>query len=585
MPPLRSPPLARYVLPALSFLGLALGTLGLIGAAPRDPIVPLLLSLASAVAFVAWSADPARNIRLPIVRVWLLAVAGALLIAVPAVFLAAATDDVYPVGDAAMLEIYTLHAVNGIWALGPYSQFGWHHPGPLVFYLLAPMYLLGGVKTVALHVGAFAINLLSLCTLGYALIRFATPGIATAAIAAIGLHLLRVDGIIASYWNPHLVFVPAAAFLVLCAAVAAGRYGALPAATFVGSLLVQTHVSLAPYVVGLGSAALAAAAWWPLPAEASRRSLRWWIHASVWLLAFLWLLPIVEQVSGARGNLTRLVQFFGESSAGQELRTAFVVWGDTMCALFRRPLEVPSGLPLAIPDQSITIASAGAAVQLLLLAAACLDARLRQYRFDAALSAAGLLASVIAFWSITRVTSLVGDYMVFWMSAIGTLNWAVIAGLAATRLAGIRMRPLLRWVSLGAAALLIAGFLQSGSDQLKRARRQGRLPPRGGAKVVKLASDAVLDDMRRHNVQRPLFQLSTRGWGEAAGVVLQIYKRGARPAVDASLVPFFGEPLAPDGREDRVFVIADAAQPAVPGDALVASVDGMSIYARPLKIR
>jgi hypothetical protein len=596
--PSEGSPLLRYVLPALSFLGLVLGIastlggkgmaarLGLIGPALRDPIGPLLLSLICAVAFVAWSAEPGRTVRRPVVIVWLSIIAGALLIAIPSVFFDWAAGDVYPVGDSAMLEIYTTHAVSGIWTLGPYSQFGWHHPGPLYFYLLAPLYVLSGEKTIALHVSAFAINLLSLCAIAYVLIRYAAPGVACAAAVALSLYVFRLQPIIASFWNPHIVILPAATFLLLCAAVAAGRGGALPPVVLVGSFLVQTHVSLAPYVLLLASGALAAAAWWPARTQTHQRSLGWWIHASTWLLVLLWLFPIAQQVSHTPGNLTRLMQFFGEPSPGQELRTALFVWGDTISALFQRHLEVPAGSPLAIPAQSITITSVCAIVQVLLLSAACWDAQRRRDRFDAALTAAGLLASVTALWSITRVKSLIGEYMIFWLSAIGTLNWAMIAGLALTRVVGVRLRALQQWAVLGASALMVSGFVHLGSDELKRARRHGLRPPRDSARVVKLASQAVLDDMRRHHVQRPLFQMGTRDWGAAAGVLLQVYKRGVPPAVDASLVAFFGEPLAPNGREDRVIVIADATTHRAligrPGYELVADVEGMYIHASPI---
>lgn len=56
-------------------------------------------------------------------------------------------------------------------------------------------------------------------------------------------------------------------------------------------------------------------------------------------------------------------------------------------------------------------------------------------RFHAALSAAGLLAALTALWSITRVKPLVGDYAIFWLSAVGTLNRAVVGALALARVA------------------------------------------------------------------------------------------------------------------------------------------------------
>lgn len=501
------------------------------------------------------------------------------------VFFEWAAGEVYPVGDSAMLELYTRHAATGVWALGPYSQFGWNHPGPLYFYLLAPLYLLSGEKTIALHAGAFAINLVSLCVIVFALLRYAAPGIACAAAAAMGLYLYRLP-LIASFWNPHIVILPAAAFLVLCALVAARHGGALPAVVLVGSFLVQTHVSLAPYVLLLASAALAAAAWWPAPAQTHERSLRPWIHASAWLLLLLWLLPIVEQVSNSPGNLTRMLQFFGSPSPGQELRTVLVVWGDTVCALFQKHLELPAGLPLTIPADSTALPIACAILQLLLLAVACLDAQQRRRPFDAALAAAGILASLTVLWSLTQVKSLVGDYMVFWLSSIGTLNWAVIAGSALTRVGGVRLRTLYEWAAVSASALVVWAFVDLGSVELRRARRHGLVPARDSARLVKLVSEAILEDMRRHQVQRPLFHMTTRDWGEAAGVLLQVYKRGNLPAVDASLVSFFGEPLAPNGQEDRIVVLADAAMHPTflgrPGYEFLAQVDGMYIHASPV---
>ncbi len=469
---------------------------------------------------------------------------------------------------------------SGRW--GRTSQFGWNHPGPLYFYLLAPLYALSGEKTIALHAGAFAINLLSLSAIVFTLLRYATPTVASATAAAMGLYLYRLP-IIASFWNPHIVILPAATFLVLCAAVAARHGWALPVAVLVGSFLVQTHVSLAPYVFVLASAALATALW-PFKSAATRdRSLLSSVAVSTALLLLLWLLPIVEQLSKSPGNLTRMLQFFGSPSPGQELRTAFVVWGDTVCALFQRTLEVPMGSPLAIPAEGSTLPIVCAALQLLLLAAVCVDAHRRQQRFDAALAAAGVLASLTVLWSLTQVKSLVGDYMVFWLSAIATLNWALIAGTVLTRLGSVRLRALHEWTAVCASALVVWSFVDLGSVELRRARRPGLVPPHDSARVVKLVSEAILDDMQRHQVQRPLFHMTTREWGEAAGVLLQVYKRGSTPAVDASLARFFGEPLAPNGQEDRIFVLADAAMHPTfmgrPGYEFLAQVDGMYVHA------
>jgi hypothetical protein len=61
-------------------------------------------------------------------------------------------------------------AARGVWPLGPYSRFGWHHPGPLYFYLLAPLYAAGGFRFVGINVSAAIINLTSL-TIALTVIR------------------------------------------------------------------------------------------------------------------------------------------------------------------------------------------------------------------------------------------------------------------------------------------------------------------------------------------------------------------------------------------------------------------------------
>ena len=514
-------------------------------------------------------------------------IAGTLLVVGLTVFFRWAARDLHAVGDQAILEIYTLHAARGLWTLGPYSQFGWHHPGPLYFYLLAPVYLLSGHKTIALHLGAFAINLLSVSAIVYTLFRHGAAPIACAVAVALAAYLVRLEPLVSSYWNPHIVIVPATLYLVVSAAVAAGQPRALPASVIVGSFLAQTHVSLVPYVFVLGSGAWAAF-WWCERRQERTESFRW-VLASASVLLLVWLLPIVEQATGSPGNLTRIVQFFGDPSPGQTLRAALIVWGDLICALFRPHLDVPEGLPISIPDRAVTAATVVAAAQAVILIAASVDALRRRERFHCALAALGLAGSIVGLWSITRVKSLIGDYTIFWLSGIGTLNWAFIGGLVLTRVVGLRLRVVQQWAVLVCVLVLLWSVIDIGSSQLKRARRQGLRPGSETAKVVQLASDAILEDIGRNGVQRPLFAMQTRDWAAAAGVLLQVYKRSDAVSVDRSLVSLFGEPLGPIGQEDRLFVIADANAHAIlaqePGDELVANVEDMYIHARSVRPR
>ena len=73
--------------------------------------------------------------------------------------------------DFAVTELYTDLATRGRLLVGPYSRFGWNHPGPFYFYLQAPLYALGGHKAASLYAGALAMNLAALITLAWVVWR------------------------------------------------------------------------------------------------------------------------------------------------------------------------------------------------------------------------------------------------------------------------------------------------------------------------------------------------------------------------------------------------------------------------------
>jgi len=66
--------------------------------------------------------------------------------------------DTYPVADTATTSIATLQAARGNLTVGSYSRFGWNHPGPLLYQLLAGPYELSGRREIALKWTALALN-------------------------------------------------------------------------------------------------------------------------------------------------------------------------------------------------------------------------------------------------------------------------------------------------------------------------------------------------------------------------------------------------------------------------------------------
>src|SRR5262249_23998336 len=110
-------------------------------------------------------------------------------LAVTAIFIPAMREllsrgvpDVLFAGDGAVLELGTFRAVHHVQLLGPYSRFGWNHPGPLYFYLAAPFYELFHEHGAALNVFALAVDYVSV--LGLTLLAMRLRGVAFALVVA-----------------------------------------------------------------------------------------------------------------------------------------------------------------------------------------------------------------------------------------------------------------------------------------------------------------------------------------------------------------------------------------------------------------
>src|SRR5262249_39968242 len=111
-----------------------------------------------------WSRTAACR-RRPATNPWLGSRTSRIAIAAAAIFFGVAlvivarhAPPIRETADGAILELYTLQALKGRLLVGPYSRFGWHHPGPLYFYLQAPWYWASGLRTLGMQAGAFAIN-------------------------------------------------------------------------------------------------------------------------------------------------------------------------------------------------------------------------------------------------------------------------------------------------------------------------------------------------------------------------------------------------------------------------------------------
>jgi hypothetical protein len=446
--------------------------------------------------------------------------------------------------DGAILEIYVLEALRGRLLLGPYSRFGWHHPGPLYFYLLAPWYWLSGLHTAGMQAGAMVINLAAMGTIVRTLTVQASAPVAIAVSGLTAWYALRAGDMLVSAWNPHVIVLPLVAYVVLAAAMAARpSQRRLLGLVFLGIFLAQTHLAMIPIVAVLG-----------LPAAWRGRTLAWTTWAAAGGLAcLLWLPALVEQFTHHPGNIMALVQFFLGGGRGQPYPIAVSVWASTLTAAFR------TGFAPALGADSVSSAGsvlpfvvAGLVVVLAMLAAKCR----RPFPFEAWLLAMCGLTSIVALIATTRIQDRIIDHEVFWMSGIGALSIGSLAGAVVAIAVGHRDRFVSR-IASPACVVAWAILAIAGADGINNIHERRRT-------LDDHAVDVLTEQIETYGKSpggggKPLFEIDPAVWPIAAGALLEVDKTGARFAVGTRWVPMFGERFAPTGEEDRRASIAGSA--------------------------
>ncbi len=455
--------------------------------------------------------------------------------------------------DLAVTELYTELAARGRLLVGPYSRFGWHHPGPLYFYLQAPLYALSGYAAASLYAGALAINLIALVTIVWVMARQTRGPLVLVVTIACVLFAWRLPRFLASPWTAHVPILPSLAFAVLWAAVASGRWRLLPLTVLVGSFIAQTHLAVIP-MVGVLSPGLAAV----LVLRHDRsHELFTALNMSAWICLAVWLLPISEALSHAGGNVGALWQFFIVSPGeGQSLRNAFIHWSYALTGVLRPDFAVPWGGHIALQHLWWGIPCALAQV-VLVAAIAWRDSRAGR-TFEGYVAIAALLASSVGLWALTRIREDILDHEIFWLAALGALNVAIIAAAC--------LREIARFFPVGVTAdrlgragcmVLLVLFVAVGVTHLRdltafELRRTERA-------VIVAAHMAIRDYLIREDMKKPLLVVHNDTWSDGAGVLLRLYGDGVEVGVSDGWETMFTDTFAATGREDAVITIGSAA--------------------------
>ena len=425
--------------------------------------------------------------------------------------LGAAGSEYHPSADQAVIELNVRNVFHVPPLLGPYSRFGWFHPGPALYYALALPYWLTGGSSASLAFAALFLNALAL--VGILLIARRRGGLAVLMPTALIVEILVLrlgTQYMRDVWNPDITVFPFLLLAFLAWTMSCGERWALPVSAFVASFLVQTHVGYALPVAALIAFGIGGLVWSTrqsqhaveaVPAsDAAPRSTasprRGWLMAvsvTVVIVLVMWLPPLIQQLTGEPGNFTKLLDFFTQhgqehstTQAWHVLSAQFGAWPDwlsghtsfRLLGVFGASASAPFPVVLVLLGAAAVVALRGLPRESLHAGSEASSQRTPaiqrsdSVRLDLLV---GLLV-VASFVAVTRIVGEVWDYIVKWLWAVGALAWiaiivsviSVIGERAHPKAPESERRDTLRRagrasLALGLAALLLLGVIGAGT--------------------------------------------------------------------------------------------------------------------------
>ncbi len=494
--------------------------------------------------------------------------------------------------DKAILEIYTRHASHGTLLLGPYSRFGWNHPGPSYFYLLAPLYAISGGASSTLFFGALCINTIVVISL-LAVCAWCVDAEETVFfywVLLLTAFLIQGIGIpsLCNPWNPYVTRLAFVLLIFLCATLCLGRCQALPAIAVVASFSVQTHLGSAACAVALLVSSLLLYA---IPSlrgamglpSTNHGNVRTSVVLTVIVLIIMWFLPVLEEFRASTGNLSNIYTFFRNGALRQDTFEVLVTVSRNIAFI---PVMI-AGAAVApvsgvlIDEEEVLLA----AIQVALLPLAYWMAIRRRLHFGVALCVLVCIALPVAFWSVMHVRDPhIWGYMTLWITAVGFVNVVAVGGVIFQGVA-VDFRSVTTNASTAAATVIMAVvLLVMGLITSKPLLNPDDLPPQPNLRLAHLSAD-LLAYLRVHRTERPLIQFPyPRTWLTEAALIGQLYKADVNFAMKPHRWPLmFDDSYAPTGEETKAIVVGGPGLENRPGYDLVTRQGTIAVYMKDLK--
>ncbi len=225
-----------------------------------------------------------------------------------------------PLGDEATIDLRTRDVFTSHMPLvGAYSR-GFNHPGPALFWLLAPFSVLAGGAAWGTLVGAAVLQGIAIAASGWLAFRRGGLTLALLVVAALGFaysSFVQGDQLLQP-WNPNVAFPFFMLFLLQVWAFSTGDRWQLLGMAAIGSLLIQCHIGYLPLVVlGVGWAGLVVLvdrrrlrAGEALGSPEKRAPWRRVVGSTAVALGALWIGPLIEQFTDSHGNISAIADYF-----------------------------------------------------------------------------------------------------------------------------------------------------------------------------------------------------------------------------------------------------------------------------------
>jgi hypothetical protein len=245
--------------------------------------------------------------------------------------------------------------------------------------------------------------------------------------------------------------------------------------------------------------------------------------------------------------MTAVWRFFSAPDRGhQSIAATYAAWSDMLTGIARPDFHVAGGS--VFRRSRWRPARTVAAFELAALIAIALTGRPR--RFEAVFAMVLLLALAIAFAAVTRIHDDIVEHEVFWISGLGALAAATIAGAALS--ATVRWEPsqrLVAWVAVCACAAAACIGLGELSTITTRT-----IDPDADRRAAAVIGDA-LERRVRSTGTRPLIEIDQDAWPIAAGALLHLQRSGLAFAVEDDWLVMFTEHARSSGAEtDRIAI-------------------------------